>query len=143
MSNTVKDGGTAFPMQDAQAIHAYAAAKLDSAPEGIDRDAFYTQARSEAVSGMSLRDYFAAKAMPVILADPRNLGYVEAAECSYDMADAMLSAREKQKPEEPLVPPPSYCKPSCPEIHREYGTSQAQKNGGPYICRKCGLHMPF
>ena len=119
MINTVKDGGTAFPLP--------ASEYGGNGPEW----------------GMSLRDYFAAKAMPVILADPRNLGYVEAAECSYDMADAMLSAREKQKPEEPLVPPPSYCKPSCPEIHREYGTSQAQKNGGPYICRKCGLDMPF
>ena len=43
--------------------------------------------------GMTLRDYFAAKAMPVILANPRNLSYLEVAECSYQMADAMLTVR--------------------------------------------------
>ena len=45
--------------------------------------------------GMTLRDYFAAKAMPVILGDPRSLGYKEVAECCYRMADAMLEAREE------------------------------------------------
>ena len=45
--------------------------------------------------GMLLRDHFAGLAMPVILACPRNLGYVEVAECSYEMADAMLRARAK------------------------------------------------
>ena len=47
-------------------------------------------------SGMSLRDYFAAKAMQGILASPTDgMTYVEIAENSYRMADAMLKEREK------------------------------------------------
>ena len=119
MINTVKDGGTASPLP--------ASEYGGNGPEW----------------GMSLRDYFAAQAMPVILADPRNLGYVEAAECSYDMADAMLSAREKQKPEEPLAPPPSYCQPVCAEEDRKYWTETDKAIKGAYTCRKCGLEIPF
>jgi hypothetical protein len=47
-------------------------------------------------SGMTLRDYFAAKAMQSILIDPRidNDSYRECAEGAYKAADAMLKARE-------------------------------------------------
>ena len=47
-------------------------------------------------SGMTLRDYFAAKAMQGMLADDSD-GYVfkSCAEASYEMADAMLKARAK------------------------------------------------
>lgn len=98
--STIKDGGTAFPMQDSQAIHAYAAAKLDAAPEGVNRDAFYNKARAEAVSGMSLRDYFAAKAMQGLITTrhPHHHGE-EGAEIlsndAYAIADAMLCERAK------------------------------------------------
>ncbi len=49
--------------------------------------------------GMSLRDYFAAKAMQGLLSDP-NAGMLDDdmnhwAALSYKMADAMLRAREK------------------------------------------------
>ena len=46
--------------------------------------------------GLSLRDYFAAKAMQSILIDPRidNDSYRECAEGAYKAADAMLKARE-------------------------------------------------
>jgi hypothetical protein len=46
--------------------------------------------------GMTLRDYFAAKAMQSILIDPRidNDSYRECAEGAYKAADAMLNARE-------------------------------------------------
>jgi hypothetical protein len=47
--------------------------------------------------GMTLRDYFAAKAMHGILTDPRSdvAGNYEAtAEFAYRIADAMLKARE-------------------------------------------------
>lgn len=47
-------------------------------------------------SGMTLRDYFAAKAMQAMLqlgADSE--AFEEDAEMSYQMADAMLRAREK------------------------------------------------
>lgn len=56
------DGGPAFPMQDAQAIHAYALARVQGLGPGEDRDAPYIKARAEAVGGMSLRDYFIAHA---------------------------------------------------------------------------------
>jgi len=47
--------------------------------------------------GMTLRDYFAAKAMQAILLDPSNISetYDVDARCSYIVADAMLEAREK------------------------------------------------
>jgi hypothetical protein len=43
---------------------------------------------------MSLRDYFAAKAMQVFIADQRR-GMAEDAKDAYAMADAMLKAREQ------------------------------------------------
>lgn len=56
------DGGTAFPMQDMQAIHAYAAAAVEGVTGTDERDQVYIAARAEAIGGMSLRDYFAAHA---------------------------------------------------------------------------------
>jgi hypothetical protein len=42
---------------------------------------------------MTLRDYFAAKALPVIM--PDNRGYpMDAAKAAYQFADAMMKARE-------------------------------------------------
>jgi hypothetical protein len=49
------------------------------------------------VSGMSLRDYFAAKAMQGYCADPdykKDCGREDTAIAAYKMADAMLKARE-------------------------------------------------
>ena len=44
---------------------------------------------------MTLRDYFAAKAMQGILTDPEiTMGALEISELSYVYADAMLKARE-------------------------------------------------
>lgn len=46
--------------------------------------------------GMSLRDYFAAKALGGMLADPEFVeGFDKAAEIAYQFADGMLAAREK------------------------------------------------
>jgi hypothetical protein len=46
-------------------------------------------------AGMSLRDYFAAKAMVVLQQCCPNLtSYAEVADHAYQMADAMLKARE-------------------------------------------------
>jgi hypothetical protein len=48
-----------------------------------------------AQQGMTLRDYFAAKAMQAILSDPNYINPDEKlAEASYSIADAMLKARE-------------------------------------------------
>jgi hypothetical protein len=47
------------------------------------------------LEGMTLRDYFAAKAMQGILTDPEIvMGATEIADLSYKYADAMLKARE-------------------------------------------------
>jgi hypothetical protein len=49
-----------------------------------------------ASTGMTLRDYFAAKAMQGLLADPSNDMYIEdIAKLAYEYADAMLKAREQ------------------------------------------------
>lgn len=46
------------------------------------------------VEGMTLRDYFAAKAMQGILADPSTPEIMDIAGAAYEMADAMLKARK-------------------------------------------------
>ena len=43
--------------------------------------------------GMTLRDYFAAKALPRVMQDGKS--FYEIAEDAYDMADAMMKVREK------------------------------------------------
>lgn len=95
-----KDGGPAFPMQDQQAIHAWAQAKIEllGLATTAERDAAYIQARAEAVGGMSLRDYFAAKAMQGLLSikqHTEDFSHKFRAEFAYAQADAMLAAREK------------------------------------------------
>jgi hypothetical protein len=69
MSNT-NTGGPAFPHQ------------WDHGSAGI-----------QTFSGMTLRDYFAAKAMQVFLQNERSTQQQDA-EAAYQMADAMLKARE-------------------------------------------------
>ena len=57
----IDDGGPAFPMQEFQAIHAFAIAAVADIPESEvnKRDIEYTKARAAAVGGMSLRDHYA------------------------------------------------------------------------------------
>lgn len=89
------EGGPAFPMQEPQAIHAYAVAAIDGITDTGERDRAYLKARAEAVGGMTLRDYFAAKAMQGLMASPSDPASLEiAAEWSYKVADAMLKERE-------------------------------------------------
>lgn len=89
-------GGPAFPMQEPQAIHAYAAAKIQGITDADSRDAEYMKARAEAVGGMTLRDYFAAKAMAGVWACGGNMDGMQEkiAEAAYRQADAMIAARE-------------------------------------------------
>lgn len=47
--------------------------------------------------GMSLRDYFAAKAMQWLASKPGSPDYEYEAMAAYKYADAMLAEREKQK----------------------------------------------
>lgn len=67
----IEDGGPAFPTAEANYEQKYAS------------------------DGLSLRDYFAAKAMQAIAGTGQGLreSPMYVAECAYVMADAMLSAR--------------------------------------------------
>lgn len=103
MNTSIKDGGTAFPMQDPQAIHAYAQGAVANLPKSdvAERDRAYLAARAQAVGGMSLRDYFAAKAMQGFLSGhiahyghENHWAYGPLASEAYELADAMLKARE-------------------------------------------------
>ena len=78
MSDKIKDGGPAFPINNNDVITIVT--NNGNHPEG-----------------MSLRDYFAAKAMQAMSANPGCNSYSlgEIAELSYKQADEMLKAREK------------------------------------------------
>ena len=47
--------------------------------------------------GMTLRDYFAAKAMQGYVGQGKSYDFADIAQASYQMADAMLSARSTEK----------------------------------------------
>ena len=55
--------------------------------------AFPTPAHNLNNDGMTLRDYFAAKALQGMVADPDHVGMAKIAEWAYLQADAMLKAR--------------------------------------------------
>ncbi|WP_444756811.1 hypothetical protein [Pseudomonas sp. A014] len=69
-------------------------------PVSYDHDTFQPTHVDEAkrlMSGMDLRDYFAAKALQGLCADPNTSGAKRehlVAEC-YELADAMIAARVK------------------------------------------------
>jgi len=78
----------------------------------MDTQAFPNPHRTD-MTGMSLRDYFAAKAMQAYLADKELIDlfvYMNAdvkeqvALAAYQMADAMLKAREAQRTEQNFCP---------------------------------------
>lgn len=91
MTDHIKTGGPAFPVADTSACKVGTVDELDAVARG-----------------MTLRDYFAAKAMQAIMSGPEwqllqmkdiaanNDGDVEGviAHFSYKMADAMLKERE-------------------------------------------------
>lgn len=59
--------------------------------------AFPTDCNKNIIYGMTLRDYFAAKAMQGFVSDPDwrvDMGPEETAKAAYVQADAMLKARE-------------------------------------------------
>jgi hypothetical protein len=92
----VNHGGPAFPVNDQGVAHLVGAAAIDGVTDSAERDRLYVEARARAVSGMTLRDYFAAQFM--VRAQSlceTNSGWNEhnAAQCAYAMADAMLKAR--------------------------------------------------
>ncbi len=98
--STIETGGPAFPMQEPQAIHDFAVAAIDGITDPDERDRAYTKARTEAASGATLRDYFAAKAMQSLLTTidefPDEHWRTGVAMDAYQMADAMLAARKEK-----------------------------------------------
>lgn len=100
MADKINDGGPAFPL-DQLGIADYASV------EGKADDATYMAARARAARGMTLRDYFAAKAMPQVarnirenvIPDGEDFSFGDDIDCkmiaeqSYQMADAMLAMR--------------------------------------------------
>jgi hypothetical protein len=60
--------------------------------------AFPTTINHEVVRGMTLRDYFAAKALQGLLVQEyfQNEGFKVVAEEAYKFADAMLTAKEQE-----------------------------------------------
>lgn len=61
--------------------------------ERIEELAFPVIGAGVAAMGMTLRDYFAAKAMACLI--QHNISAKAMAQASYDYADAMLEARKK------------------------------------------------
>jgi len=88
--STKETGGSAFP--------AGAIRKGRERPHDAGSDWVVTERMDPAHGGMTLRDYFAAKAMQGFCADPSNHelfdGYVDMSECAYEVADAMVEARK-------------------------------------------------
>jgi hypothetical protein len=95
--STRDNGGPAFPMNDMQRAHDVAMAACIHIPAGPQREAAYIAARARAIEGMSLRDYFAAKAMQGMMArdsfDPGQSTPEQRCALAYIEADAMLKAR--------------------------------------------------
>jgi hypothetical protein len=75
MSNT-NTGGPAFP-----------------APSGWDSQGNWCRNYTDS-EGMTLRDYFAAKAMQGYVGQGKSYDFADIAQASYRLADAMLKARE-------------------------------------------------
>ena len=80
-------GGPAFPIADG------AAHRIAMQVAG-DNEAKYIAESAKALAGMTLRDYFAAKAMQNYMGDDCTPDAI--AKAAYEMADAMLRARGTQ-----------------------------------------------
>jgi hypothetical protein len=91
----INTGGPAFPMGNTEAAM-YARCLEDLAnPTLLDgAERAHLEAKAVALCGMTLRDYFAAKAMQGMLASDVNATRHIFAAQAYAMADAMLEARE-------------------------------------------------
>jgi hypothetical protein len=100
-------GGPAFPINDAAMVHTVAAAAIQGVSDSAERDRIYIEASRRAASGMTLRDYFAARALIGLMSEPL-MGNTPATAFSitkdenlvdtyaisaYKLADAMLAAR--------------------------------------------------
>jgi hypothetical protein len=80
MSKQINNGGPAFPIGTKTINHDYYSGVSNVSEESGHED------------GMTLRDYFAAKAMQVLLGEHEEDD--DAARKAYKVSDAMLAARE-------------------------------------------------
>jgi len=85
MSNT-NTGGPAFPFEYHNQTSRH--------QPGFFGTGDISPGASQQFAGMTLRDYFAAKAMQGMLADPNTPEIMDIAGAAYEAADAMLRARE-------------------------------------------------
>lgn len=93
--NTVISNPPAFPISDLQAVHRIGAMAIEGITDPDERDRVYIKVTAMVAMGMTLRDYFAAKAMQALLREANSLDgnwHIEAI-ASYEIADAMLQAR--------------------------------------------------
>jgi hypothetical protein len=106
-----KTGGHAFPTSDVQTAHAIAAAAINGVEDSAERDRVYSDVRAQALQGMTLRDYFAAKiAAAQSVATSADTSYMmpdyaypdgeqtvaqKIAANAYAVADALLAERAK------------------------------------------------
>jgi hypothetical protein len=91
-----KTGGHAFPTSDVQTAHAIAAAAISGVEDSADRDRVYTDVRAQALQGMTLRDYFAAKVLGGLAsAYHENWSEEDVARVAYELADRMLAERAR------------------------------------------------
>lgn len=89
----IKDGGPAFPMLDQGAVHQQGCRAIEGVTDGEARDRLYIEAINRAGAGMTLRDYFAAKAMQSHLLTHTDSSTRNIVEWSYQVADEMIAAR--------------------------------------------------
>lgn len=80
MSDHINDGGSAFPT--------YEKIGEEIGEDGVWRDIFGS------FGGMTLRDYFAAKAMQALLTAEPDRGVIYLVANAFEVADAVLKARE-------------------------------------------------
>lgn len=92
---TKKTGGPAFPITDAGIMHRVGMAAVAGVPES-KRDQAYIAATAAFAQGMTLRDHFAGQAIQGAFEGglPDKLYCDVVAKRAYDLADAMLRARE-------------------------------------------------
>jgi hypothetical protein len=94
MMPDIKNGGPAFPIADGSIVHGAASAAIQGVTDSAERDRLYIEAAARASSGMTLRDYFAAKALQTLMRNP-DTTFEEDAQDAYAAADEMISARAR------------------------------------------------
>lgn len=97
---SLKHGGNAFPVSGQGEAHRIGTEAIQGITDPAERDRVYIAVTAQAAQGLTLRDYFAAKAIQGFSANPdeqfTNLSVRSMAELAYEQADAMLVAREVQ-----------------------------------------------